>query len=134
MKDRILKIVSLVLLLIFIVLIIVSIFHKSESFQQDTQTIDIILCKADWCGHCKHFIPIWTQLEKGFGNNFNFIIYDSGTNSKDISNLPVKITGFPTILFRNNNKIVIYNKGRDYNTIAGILSSIIETNDIISVN
>ena len=38
----------------------------------------IYLFKADYCGHCSHFLPTWKELQKKYkGKNIDFINYDS---------------------------------------------------------
>lgn len=83
----------------------------------------VVLVKADWCGHCKEFKPIYEQANKEIGansenKNIKFISYDTQTkeliyhhkddkngNYKDKSTKPTypyadeigEIEGYPTI-------------------------------------
>ena len=49
----------------------------------------VILIKADWCGHCKEFFPIFDKANKEIGKNseyknIEFISYD--THTKELIN------------------------------------------------
>lgn len=83
----------------------------------------VVLVKADWCGHCKEFKPIYEQANKEIGanseyKNIKFISYDTQTkelinhhkddkngNYKDKSTKPTypyaneigEVEGYPTI-------------------------------------
>ena len=75
--------------------------------------INLMLFKAQWCGHCKSFQPIWNTISNNtkLQSKFNFITYDSEKNSKDISKWNIK--GYPTVLIDNNNDVTEYNGPRD---------------------
>jgi len=75
---------------------------------------DVMLFKAEWCGHCKNFIPVWNTLknDKKLNKKFNFITYDSEKDSKVVSNL--NIQGYPTLLLKKNDTVTEYSGARDF--------------------
>ena len=86
--------------------------------------IDIMLFKADWCGHCKSFKPTWTQLENQFNKKFNFITYDNEINKDVVEKM--KVNGFPTIMFKDGNEIQEYNGSREYDALSNILTNLVK--------
>ena len=99
-----------------------------EGFQQTGGSIggstasdkmDIMLFKAEWCGHCKMLKPTWEKLAQKYNKKFNFITYDSEKDKKIMSSM--NITGYPTIMFRDNKVTKPYNGPRDYDTIESVL-------------
>jgi|SaaInlStandDraft_4_1057021.scaffolds.fasta_scaffold10145_4 thiol-disulfide isomerase/thioredoxin len=59
----------------------------------------IELYHADWCGHCKRFIPIWEGMKKEFGGKG--ISFADFEHSKNESIMKKKnIHSFPTIHFK----------------------------------
>jgi thiol-disulfide isomerase/thioredoxin len=85
--------------------------------------IDVILFKATWCGHCTQFLPVWNTLQKNFNNKFNFITFDSDENKNEMKQWD--INGFPTILFRKDNKGLQYDGPRDYESMNEALTSLL---------
>ncbi len=77
--------------------------------------INIMLFKAEWCGHCQRFKPVWEQLSKKFQSKFNFIVYDSDKNENMMTKY--KINGFPTILIQDGDIIKPYEDNRDLDTL-----------------
>lgn len=73
--------------------------------------IDLMLFKADWCGHCKTFIPVWNELKSQYKGKFNFITFDSDKNKNEIDKWDVK--GFPTLLIKKNDSVEDYSGPRD---------------------
>uniref|UniRef100_A0A6C0J4M4 Thioredoxin domain-containing protein n=1 Tax=viral metagenome TaxID=1070528 RepID=A0A6C0J4M4_9ZZZZ len=75
---------------------------------------DLMLFKAEWCGHCKNFIPVWNTLKNNTSLNkkFNFITYDSEKDSKVVSKLNIR--GYPTLLIKKNDTVTEYNGARDF--------------------
>jgi thiol-disulfide isomerase/thioredoxin len=82
---------------------------------------ELYLFKAEWCGHCKSFKDTWKKLEETMGKNINFIAYDSEKNSKEIKEW--QVTGFPTIIYRKNDKAIEYNGPREFNSLVEFVNS-----------
>ena len=93
-------------------------------------TYKVLLVKAEWCGHCKHFLPIFAkankEIKKNTDKDIQFISYDTQTkdlihHDEDDKNDQYKnkssqltypyseeigeVDGFPTIfvIIENNN-------------------------------
>ena len=74
---------------------------------------EISLYKANWCGHCKMFMPVWQKLQENYKNNkIKFITYDSEKHKDYIDKM--KIQGFPTIHIINGGSIEEYIGDRTY--------------------
>ena len=82
---------------------------------------ELILFKADWCGHCKRFLPIWDKISKDSNLNVNFTTFDSDKHKKEIQNY--NIEGFPTIIYKVNDKIIEYAGDRDEKSIRDFINS-----------
>lgn len=66
-----------------------------------TEKTDVMLFKAEWCGHCKRFSPVWKEMEQKYSKKYNFISYDSDKDKQELENWGVK--GFPTIIVKRGN-------------------------------
>jgi thiol-disulfide isomerase/thioredoxin len=94
-----------------------------ESFQNGGSNIkDVILFKAEWCGHCNNFKKHWIKLQETCNKNFNFITYDSNLNKEEI--LSWKIEGFPTIIIKKENEALIYAGPNEYNSVLKFITSV----------
>jgi thiol-disulfide isomerase/thioredoxin len=72
---------------------------------------NLILFKAEWCGHCKNFLPEWNELQKSdLKNKVNFITYDSDKNSNEIKQW--KIDGYPTMYLQQGKNAIEYQGNR----------------------
>jgi|UniRef100_A0A6C0EDD3 thiol-disulfide isomerase/thioredoxin len=86
--------------------------------QHSRKDCNVYLFYAEWCPHCKHFMPEW--------NKFTNMVDSSKINVKMINDCEdselckkYKIDRFPTIIFENNDKYDIYNgnlKATDLNS------------------
>jgi thiol-disulfide isomerase/thioredoxin len=89
-----------------------------------SQEINIVLARANWCGHCQHFEPIFEHSKNIYKNNDELkklniefkdfdLAEDNGKNSFMLShfNAMDKVEGYPTVLVnvrtKNNNKYLI---------------------------
>ena len=89
--------------------------------------IDIILFKADWCGHCKQFKPVWENLQNTFQKKFNFITYDSEKNKTEIEKF--NVGGFPTIMIRDNKIVKPYTDARNLESMSNFLTGLTPINN-----
>ena len=62
---------------------------------------NIILIKAEWCGHCQHFKGTWNKLQEKYKNDYNFVTYDADNDKHMIDKY--NVNGFPTLLIKNKN-------------------------------
>ena len=88
--------------------------------QNHTQTggsdnkANLILFKAEWCGHCQNFKPTWESLQKNI-SNVNFITYDADSNESEMQKYNVE--GFPTLMLEKDQKLIEFNKERNIDNI-----------------
>lgn len=82
---------------------------------------EIYLFKAEWCGHCKAFKPVWNELNKKYKSKYTFKTFDADKNKNDIQKW--NIEGFPTIMLKNKDGQVIEFRGsRDIETLSDFLN------------
>lgn len=75
----------------------------------------IYLFKAEWCGHCRGFKPVWEKIRKEYNDKYEFITVDSDKDKNKIDEW--KITGFPTIIKKTNNSAEEYVGPRDEESV-----------------
>lgn len=96
-----------------------------------SKEITVILARANWCGHCQDFEPIYEETIKNHDNekisnkyNISFKNYDLATNegktSFTINHLDAvkMVEGYPTVIVNVNDK---QNKNNKYYTISHTL-------------
>jgi len=83
---------------------------------------EIILFKAEWCGHCKSFAPTWQKLseDNNLKNKVKFVMYDSEDKDKLKE---YGIEGFPTIFYKSGDKNIEYVGNRDEGSIREFILS-----------
>jgi thiol-disulfide isomerase/thioredoxin len=108
--------------ILLIVFIIFFYYNKElkEKFE-DPKKITIHLYKAQWCGHCKDFLPIFEDFKKQVEKqklSVDIKIIDA--DDKDTQKLMEDngIDGFPTILFIKGTDKIKYEGER---TIDGLM-------------
>ena len=84
--------------------------------------IQIMLFKADWCGHCKNFKPTWEKISEMYKSKYNFIIYDADNQTDKFKEY--KVDAFPTVLVNNSNNIITYDGDRSYDDFNNFLQNI----------
>ena len=82
----------------------------------------LYLFKANWCGHCKNFIPEWDKLKEdsNLNNKVEFITMDSEKNATEIKEWEIK--GFPTLILKKGNDAIEYNDNRSYKDIVKFIN------------
>jgi thiol-disulfide isomerase/thioredoxin len=100
-------------LLIFLFIILIFILYLNYNIKDYIETnknnnnITIYLFYAEWCPHCRNFMPEW--------NKFNQSVDQSKVNIKMVNNCEEKflcdkynVDRFPTIIFDNGTNYDIY--------------------------
>ena len=92
----------------------------------ENKEVSLILIKAEWCGHCKKFLPVWNTIQKDdkYKNLVNYVTLDEKNDTEEIKKY--KIEGYPTILVNSNDKIHEYKGNKDIEGIIELLESIRE--------
>lgn len=71
--------------------------QKKEEFDESDTKVTVMLFKADWCGHCKNFIPEWTKFKNKYPSCEE---YDADKN--DDVNKKFGVNSYPTVLIKTN--------------------------------
>jgi|SaaInlStandDraft_5_1057022.scaffolds.fasta_scaffold05307_4 thioredoxin-like negative regulator of GroEL len=80
--------------------------------KNENKDIEILLFKADWCGHCKNFKSTWDKLKSQYENKYKFIEYDADKNNNEL--VKFNVNSFPTIKFKQGDRITEYQGSRDH--------------------
>lgn len=114
--DNLTKILVLIVVLLLLALIYQN-FLVKEGFVAESQDDlmskvgdkkAMVLFHADWCGHCKQFMPVWDELSKHneTQDNVVFIKAECGkpNENDEHKNMMEKydIKGYPTLMVFNN--------------------------------
>jgi thiol-disulfide isomerase/thioredoxin len=101
-----------------------------EEFEQKIQNKkSLVLFYANWCPHCKDYMPIWNEVSNDYNKSdksVQIIKVDCGGDSEFDANLTKKysIDGFPTIVFVDENGAgTKYDKGQDKSSIFDYLKT-----------
>ena len=70
-----------------------------ETFQGDNKGT-LALFHADWCGHCKRFMPEFNKFKSGYNGPVNVVAYNEGQNKDMMQQHGVQ--GYPTIRYYPN--------------------------------
>ena len=81
-----------------------------------------VLYYVDWCPHCKVVKPEWEKLENDTSIK-NVAITKVNCEKEEKAAEENNIEGFPTILFKQNNKVEAYEGGREYGDFKKFLMS-----------
>ena len=111
------------LILVLLIAVMVLLRYKvHEGFAGETQ---VVICKADWCGHCKKAAPEFDKLvaaspltlSKGTAT---VKILDADADKEELSQY--KIRGFPTILILKDGTTTEYPGERTYDGVVSFLN------------
>jgi len=92
--------VTLFIAILILLLVLLRLSGNSyEGFESSGKKV--VICKADWCGHCKKAAPEFDKMASSpmtlkNGSNVDVQILDADKDKEDLKKYTVK--GFPTIL------------------------------------
>ena len=116
-------IITLSILLIVLVLLYVR-NRRSEGFESGKT---LIICKADWCGHCKKAAPEFQKLLAASpitlkdGSKVVVKILDADKDKQEMAKFNVK--GFPSILIVDKDSTTEYPGERTQSAIMDYLNT-----------
>ena len=87
--------------------------------------INVILFKAEWCGHCVNFKPVWEQIikNKDLIKKFKFITYDADKEKHMIETY--KVDAFPTIKIQDGDEVREYDGERTMDELTNFLNNLV---------
>lgn len=96
--------------------------YKNQKGGKSVEKVELYFFKADWCGHCKTFSPLWDILsnDKYFTDKIKFIKLDSEINKKEVTEWEIK--GYPTIILKKKDTATEYQNSRDLESIKSFLN------------
>ena len=116
-----------VLTILLILLVLLRIFNERTTEGFSNAGKSVVICKADWCGHCKSAAPEFEKLVSSSpitlkdGSTAKVKMLDADKDKSELSQYDVK--GFPTVLFMNNGKSTEYPGPRTSEDIIEYLNS-----------
>ena len=112
----------LTIIIALVVLVVISrLYTKSmrfdipgfEGFSDGMGETRLVICKADWCGHCKKAMPEFKKLGSSVsvsGVNIPVSIFDADKDKEEIARYKVK--GYPTVLLVKGDTVHEYSGQR----------------------
>jgi thiol-disulfide isomerase/thioredoxin len=121
------KKIIIVISVLFILLVVVRLSNDNiDGFEDSSKSV--IICKADWCGHCKKAAPEFDKLKSASpislknGTKATVKILDADQDKSEISKY--KVRGYPTILIQNGSDVIEYPGERTHSGVLDFLNSL----------
>ena len=116
----------LILGILLIILVLLRFQYRSyEGFESTSKSI--VICKTDWCGHCKNAAPEFKKLLNASpitlkdGSKATVKILDGDKDKSEVDKY--KIPGFPSILVVNGGQTTEYKGPRTHDDIIEFMNS-----------
>jgi thiol-disulfide isomerase/thioredoxin len=118
-----------IILILLIALVVISLINRTsyEGFADSSKAV--VICKADWCGHCKKAAPEFDKLLAASpislkdGTKATVKILDADKDKSELSKYQVR--GFPTVLIVSGGQTTEYPGDRTSQGIINFLNSTI---------
>jgi thiol-disulfide isomerase/thioredoxin len=111
------------ILSILLILLVLLRFYTNRAYEGfEGASKSVVICKADWCGHCKKAAPEFSKLLSASpitlkdGSKATVKILDADKDKSEVSQYKVK--GFPSVLVVDGGQSTEYPGER---TAAGII-------------
>lgn len=123
MRNRL--IVAFGILLIAILVLRIYARASREGFQSGGN--ELVIVKAEWCGHCKRALPEFEKLVSASpmklkdGSSVTIRMLDEKANKSEVE--PLNVRGFPTILLFKDGTRLEYEGERTYNGVMSFLET-----------
>lgn len=86
-------------------------FNNNNSLTEEDKCV-LVLFHADWCGHCKNFMPIWNKAKTSLQSS-DVVLKDFEAETNKEVMKENEVSSFPTLkFFKKNGEIVEYEGDR----------------------
>jgi thiol-disulfide isomerase/thioredoxin len=103
-----LKIIAIIVVVIMLLLFF---YYNKKEFLTAMYKPTVVLHSTKWCPACKMVKPLWEELKKDEGSNYNFIENDEDLNPTQ------SVTSFPTFSLIVGNRRHFYKGERSLEMI-----------------
>lgn len=116
-----------ILAILLILLVLLRFFHNRRLEGFEGKSRSVVICKAEWCGHCKKAAPEFNKLLSASpitlndGTKATVKILDADKDKSEISQYKVK--GYPTVLVVDGGQTTEYPGPRTASGIIEFLNS-----------
>jgi thiol-disulfide isomerase/thioredoxin len=116
-----------ILSILLILLVLLRFYHNRTTEGFEGASKSVVICKADWCGHCKKAAPEFSKLLAASpitlkdGTKATVKILDADKDKSELSQYKVK--GFPTVLVVDGGQTTEYPGERTASGIIDFLNS-----------
>jgi hypothetical protein len=118
----------LAILLVLLIILRCCVRSPNEQFYEGFEDpVSVVICKAEWCGHCKSAAPEFKKLVDASpirlsnGKQANVTMLDADADKGALS--AYKVRGYPTILINNGANPMEYPGERTYEGVVEYLNS-----------
>jgi len=108
---------------VLLVLLVILRYPLHEGFESGTT---VIICKAEWCGHCKKAAPEFKKLMAASplllknGTKATIKMLDADADKDELKKHNVR--GYPSILIQNGSDVAEYPGSRTYEDVVEYLN------------
>lgn len=116
-----------ILSILLILLVLLRFYHNRTTEGFEGASKSVVICKADWCGHCKKAAPEFSKLLAASpitlndGTKATVKILDADKDKAEVAKYNVK--GFPSILIVDGGQTTEYPGQRTASGIIEFLNS-----------
>ena len=116
-----------ILSILLILLVLLWFYHNRTTEGFEGASKSVVICKADWCGHCKKAAPEFSKLLSASpitlkdGTKATVKILDADKDKAEVAQYKVK--GFPTVLVVDGGQTTEYPGERTASGIIDFLNS-----------
>jgi thioredoxin-like negative regulator of GroEL len=123
MSSRLITFIAILV----IILVLLRVFNSTYYEGFENQSKSVVICKADWCGHCKKAAPEFQKLISASpitlkdGTKATVKILDADKDKSEIGKFNIR--GFPTILIMDGAQQIEYPGNRDADSLIEFLNN-----------
>lgn len=110
-----------ILVLLCVLLVALRVFGQHGEGFSGSSDMEVTICKAEWCGHCKKAMPEFEKLVAASpialpnGKKATIKMLDSDANKDELKEFNVR--GFPTIFVKANGEQLEYPGERTFDGV-----------------